>query len=124
MCVCGVLTVITDLWLMWYCPCLLLMIMQVHIHPIITPTNTTNSSPVADPSIASHDVLAGDALDGVVIASLGVLHGLLGGVQGSGVVLSLVGIFDPPEDFVVIVSHSGVEVVVSSQFSVGQEHCK
>ncbi len=110
-CVCSVLTVITDLWLMWYCPCLLLIIMQVHIHPIITPTNTTKSSPVADPSITSPDALAGDvlagdvlvgdALDGVVIASLGVLHGLLGSVQGAGVVL----------------------VVVFSQLPVWQEHC-
>ena len=59
------------------------MTMQVHIHPIVTPTSTTNSSPVADPSIASLVVLV--LLRGVVVSI--VAAGEHVGVSGIAVVV-------------------------------------
>ncbi len=60
--------------------------MQVHIHPMITPTSTTNSSPVVDPTTS--------------IASLGVLLHCVLSVDENFVVDAV----DAPQDSVVFVS--------------------
>ncbi len=115
------------------------MIIQVHIHPIITPTSTTNNSPVADPSIASLVVLTGVVvvLTGVVVVSLGAVDASSRGIVVSVEDNFVVGIVVAPEDSVVFVSHSvltvfvgvivvseDLSVVASSQLLVGHEHSR
>ena len=111
------------------------MIMQVHIHPMMTPTSTTNNSPVADPSIASLVVLTGVVvvLTGVVVVSLGAVDASSRGIVVSVEDNFVVGIVVAPEDSVVFISHSvltvfvgvtGVSVFASSQFLVGHEHSR